>query len=93
MRLARYLNVRINKQVGLECAMTDGWLEEDMAPNSYDDGILSEMEDGLANFHNMIRANLPVTRLLDPPPPGRLAETNQRMLRDVRARSRRGAAT
>jgi len=93
MRLARYLNVRINKQVGLEDDMIIDWVKDGLASSSYDAGILSEMEDGLANFHNMIRANLPVTRLREPPPPGRLAETNQRMLGDITATSRPAAKT
>jgi len=81
MRVLRYLNYRINRQVSAE----DRWLSErvqsTIASQGYDPGPLSSHENALVDFHDRIRAVCPVVALDQPPEPGTLRRRNEQLLR------------
>ncbi len=81
MRLLRYLNQRINRQVSAE----DRWLSErvqsTIASQGYEPGPLSSYEGALVDFHDRIRAACPVATSDQPPAPGTMRARNDDLLR------------
>lgn len=77
MRLARYLSVRINRQVQNEDNALTRSVQGGFASSAYTAGVLSEREVVVKGFQDWIRARLPVARLLQPPPRGTLAMHNR----------------
>ncbi|MCI0428927.1 MAG: aromatic ring-hydroxylating dioxygenase subunit alpha [Rhodospirillales bacterium] len=81
MRLLRYLNQRINRQVSAE----DRWLSErvqsTIASQGYEPGPLSSYEGALVDFHDRIRAACPVATSDQPPAPGTMRTRNDDLLR------------
>ena len=67
MRLMRYLGSRLNAQVNAE----DRWLCERVAQGlrspTYTPGPLSDLERWMSEFHDLLRARIPETRLAAPP--------------------------
>ncbi len=67
MRLMRYLGSRLNTQVNAE----DRWLCERVAQGlrspTYTPGPLSDLEAWMGEFHELLRARIPETRLPSPP--------------------------
>lgn len=79
MRAARYLNNRINTQVGREdVALVEG-VQAGLASRSYDVGLLSDKEQRLREFHGLIRSMIPVAGCRARPAPGTLAHCNRRL--------------
>jgi phenylpropionate dioxygenase-like ring-hydroxylating dioxygenase large terminal subunit/AcrR family transcriptional regulator len=76
MRAARWLNERINRQVWLEDRNLVFWADSGLRSSSYQAGVLSDKESAVGQFHNLIRAALPVARTKIPPAPGRVVEVN-----------------
>lgn len=67
MRVLRALGQRINRQVNNE----DKWLcervQQGLASSSYQPGPLSNIERWMQEFHGLLRARIPETRLSAPP--------------------------
>ncbi len=80
VRAARYLNGRINQQVGAEDQRLVSWLREGMRSSVYPRNVLSDLEAGVRAFHDEIRGLLPVARLERAPPVGTLAQRNAEMM-------------
>ena len=67
IRVARYLNSRINRQVTLEDKELSERVQKGLATRGYQPGPLSTLEAGILDFHNRIRAVIPETRLASEP--------------------------
>ncbi len=73
-KLLRYLNSRINRQVGLEDRQLSERVQLGLRSFGYEPGPLSQYEYAVKDFHDRIRAACPVTTLAAPPPPGKLRQ-------------------
>jgi phenylpropionate dioxygenase-like ring-hydroxylating dioxygenase large terminal subunit len=82
LRLARYLNYRINREVQREDEVLVASVQQGLASRSYTSGIFSEKEAALRQMHEMVRSAVPVARLNQPPAPGTMAAVNAEMGRD-----------
>ena len=80
MRAARWLNARINEQVWKEDLNFCFWTDAGVRSSSYAGGPLSEREIGVRDFHDRVRALLPVARRPRAPAIGRVAEVNADLL-------------
>ncbi|HEX3430760.1 MAG TPA: aromatic ring-hydroxylating dioxygenase subunit alpha [Rhizomicrobium sp.] len=67
IRLARYLNWRINRQVNAEDSLLIARVQAGMSSSSYSSGPLSKMEVCLAAFARRLRDTVPDARLEFPP--------------------------
>ncbi|MEM7561545.1 MAG: aromatic ring-hydroxylating dioxygenase subunit alpha [Pseudomonadota bacterium] len=79
MLKARELNQQINTEVGGEDIQLIEWVAEGMRSSAFDGLILSDLEVGVAAFHNKMRDILPVTRLQSAPEEGTLRAVNEQM--------------
>ena len=79
MQRARELNQQINTEVGGEDIQLIEWVAEGMRSKAFDGLILSDLEVGVAAFHNKMREILPVTRLESSPQEGTLRQVNEQM--------------
>lgn len=79
MQRARALNREINMGVGEEDIRLVKWAAEGMRSQAFDGLLLSDLELGVASFHNRLRQLLPVVTLTQAPPGGSLREVNARM--------------
>jgi len=77
MKAAQFLNYRINTQVQSEDDELVRSVQVGLASESYSGGILSEKEVCLRQFHDMVRALLPVARLPEPPEAGTMWTMNE----------------
>jgi len=82
MKLARFLNQRINDITTEEDAQLIKWSWEGMRSSAYDDFLLSDLELGVKHFHDELRAKLPVLNRTSPPPLGTVAKVNAEMAAD-----------
>ncbi len=73
---AQFLNRRINAQVQREDEVLVASVQEGLASRSYVSGILSEKEICLRQFHDLVRAALPVAGLKQAPEPGGMARAD-----------------
>ncbi|MBS0580454.1 MAG: aromatic ring-hydroxylating dioxygenase subunit alpha [Proteobacteria bacterium] len=71
MRIVRYLNARINRQVQREDEFLCTRVQEGLASPSYEPGPLSSIEGWMLQFHDLLRARIPEARL--PSAPARFA--------------------
>jgi hypothetical protein len=76
IRAARWLNLRINKQVQLEDEVLIHSVQGGLATSAYGYGYLSEKEACVRQFHDMVRTRIPVAKLPAPPAPGSMAAAN-----------------
>lgn len=67
MTVVRYLNGRINRQVGREDDKFCYWADAGLKSSSYHGGPLSDKEVAVRQFHDRIRELLPVARRPHPP--------------------------
>ena len=67
MRLVRWLGNRINRQVNREDRALCERLQRGIADSAYRPGPLSQIETWMREFHDLLRARIPETRLPDPP--------------------------
>jgi len=67
MRVLRYLNARINRQVQREDETLCKRVQRGLASGSYVPGPLSEHESCMVDFHDLIRAAIPAVRSPVPP--------------------------
>ena len=80
MQKARELNQAINLGVGNEDIQLIEWVAEGMRSRAFDGLLLSDLEVGVASFHNALRDVLPVLNLEQPPEPGTLRRINAELL-------------
>ena len=67
MRVVRYLNARINRQVQREDEFLCTRVQRGLASSSYQPGPLSKLESCMFEFHEMIRERIPEARLASAP--------------------------
>jgi phenylpropionate dioxygenase-like ring-hydroxylating dioxygenase large terminal subunit len=80
MKVLRYLNARINAQVGLEDQQLSERVQMGMRNFGFEPGPLSDYEHAIKDFHDRIRAACPVTTLPAAPAEGTLRARNAAML-------------
>jgi phenylpropionate dioxygenase-like ring-hydroxylating dioxygenase large terminal subunit len=71
MRIARYLSVRINRQIQREDEFLCRRVQQGLASSSYEPGPLSTLENCMLEFHELLREKIPEVRL--PSAPARFA--------------------
>ncbi len=79
MRAARYLNIRINRQVGLEDVELVEGVQAGLGSRSYAIGRLSRKEARVRQFHDLIRQRIPVAACVEAPEAGTVAVRNRQM--------------
>ena len=67
MRIVRWLGNRINMQVNKEDRMLCERLQRGLGDSSYRPGPLSDIEQWMHEFHDLLRARIPEFRLPSPP--------------------------
>jgi phenylpropionate dioxygenase-like ring-hydroxylating dioxygenase large terminal subunit len=67
MRIARYLNMRINRQVQREDEFLCRRVQQGLASGSYEPGPLSRLENCMLEFHDLLRERIPEVCLPEPP--------------------------
>jgi phenylpropionate dioxygenase-like ring-hydroxylating dioxygenase large terminal subunit len=77
MQAARWLNMRINTQTGLEDRHLVEGVQAGLGSLGYSAGPLSGREARVKQFHDMIRAAIPVASLEAPPASGDMDDTNR----------------
>ena len=85
MRIARYLNFRINRDVNVEDKDLIERVQDGMGSSVYTTGPLGSHEVCLRNMARQMRQVLPVSKLAEPPPPGTVAARNREMSADAPA--------
>jgi len=76
---AEFLSTRINTQVQAEDNELTRSVQQGLKSSAYQLGILSSKEVVVRGFHDWIRAQLPVSRLLRAPPVGTAGDFNKRL--------------
>jgi len=71
MRVLRYLNARINRQVQREDEFLCRRVQQGIASESYEPGPLSRLENCMFEYHDLLRERIPEARL--PAAPARFA--------------------
>ncbi len=79
-RAARYLGLRIDRQTSAEDQQLTVWSNESMKSKAFDGFHLSDLEYGVRQHHDKVRALIPVATLESAPPEGRIAAINRDML-------------
>jgi phenylpropionate dioxygenase-like ring-hydroxylating dioxygenase large terminal subunit len=69
-RAARYLAHRIDRMTGAEDTQLIKWSWEATRSSGYRGAILSDLEQGVCDWHDLLRAEIPAMRE-EAPPPGR----------------------
>jgi phenylpropionate dioxygenase-like ring-hydroxylating dioxygenase large terminal subunit len=80
MRLARYLADRIDRVTSREDIELIQWSWEAMQSSGFRRVILSDLEHGVRQYHDQLRALIPVMTLDAPPAPGTLKQTNDALI-------------
>lgn len=80
MRAARYLNLRINREVSAEDLALCRAVDAGVRSTGYRGGYLSDLEAGVRAHQARIAALIPVSRRAAAPAPGTLAALNTEML-------------
>jgi phenylpropionate dioxygenase-like ring-hydroxylating dioxygenase large terminal subunit/AcrR family transcriptional regulator len=75
-KAARWLCSRLNSRVQAEDEILTESVQHGLASGAYTQGILSSKEVVLAGFQDWVRQRLPVTRLVEAPAKGTVAERN-----------------
>lgn len=75
-RAARYLAVRIDRETSAEDQQLSIWSNESMKSSGFDGFHLSDLEWGLRNHHDGLRALMPVLRLAEAPPEAEIRARN-----------------
>ena len=81
-KVLRYLNARINTQVGLEDQQLSERVQAGMRSFGYEPGPLSSYEHCIKDFHDRVRMACPVTTLSQAPAEGALRQKDAE-LRDA----------
>jgi phenylpropionate dioxygenase-like ring-hydroxylating dioxygenase large terminal subunit len=81
MKVLRYLNARINRQVSAEDKQLSERVQVGLGTHGFEFGPLSSYEGCIHDFHDRVRAACPVTLLEQAPSQGALRRVNEEMLR------------
>ncbi len=81
MKVLRYLNARINRQVSAEDKELSERVQIGLNSHGFEFGPLSSYEGCIHDFHDRVRAACPVAALPQPPMQGSLRRVNDEMLR------------
>jgi len=92
LRVLRYLNNRINRQVTDEDRTLSERVQAGLASHGYEPGPLSSYEYAIHDFHDRVRAACPVTLLPKAPRAGTVRQRNEDMLAET-AREAKAPAT
>ena len=79
MKVLRYLNARINRQVSAEDKMLCERVQSGLTSYGFEFGPLSSYEHCIHDLHNRVRAACPVTQLASAPTSGTLRQRNEEM--------------
>jgi phenylpropionate dioxygenase-like ring-hydroxylating dioxygenase large terminal subunit len=79
-KVARYLAHRIDRVTGAEDAQLIKWSWESMQSSGFSSMILSDLEAGVRDYHDKLRATIPVAALADEPARGQVETINQTLL-------------
>jgi phenylpropionate dioxygenase-like ring-hydroxylating dioxygenase large terminal subunit len=82
MKVVRYLNARINAQVGHEDRELSERVQVGMRTYGFEPGPLSNYEHAIKDLHDRVRSACPVTTLQEAPPDGTVRQRNAAMLAD-----------
>jgi phenylpropionate dioxygenase-like ring-hydroxylating dioxygenase large terminal subunit len=91
-RVARYLAHRIDKMTGAEDVQLIKWSWEAMQSSGFHGMILSDLEAGVRDYHDMLRYAIPVTALADEPPGGQMMTVNASLMATSNRDERRVAS-
>jgi len=80
MKVLRYLNARINRQVGAEDKMLCERVQVGLNSHGFEFGPLSSYEHCIHDLHDRVRAACPVTQLAEAPLSGTLRQRNAQLL-------------
>ena len=80
MRVARYLSYRIDRETSAEDQQLTIWSNESMKSMAFDGFHLSDLEYGVRQHHDKLRALLPVATLDEAPPEADVGDVNKFML-------------
>lgn len=79
-KVARYLAHRIDRVTGAEDTQLIKWSWESMQSSGFSNMILSDLEAGVRDYHDALRATIPVSALIDEPAKGQVETINQTLL-------------
>lgn len=79
-KVARYLAYRIDRVTGEEDAQLIKWSWESMQSSGFSSMILSDLEVGVRDYHDTLRATIPVAALATEPAKGQIETINQTLL-------------
>ena len=82
-RAARYLSRRIDQITGEQDGNLVQWMQEAVRSSAYPRKNLSQLEQGVADFHEDLRRRIPVMAFETAPSPGLLNATNERLKNSV----------
>lgn len=80
MQVARYLSYRIDRETSAEDQQLTIWSNESMKSMAFDGFHLSDLEYGVRQHHDKLRALLPVATLDEAPPEADVGDVNKIML-------------
>jgi phenylpropionate dioxygenase-like ring-hydroxylating dioxygenase large terminal subunit len=80
MKVLRYLNARINRQVSAEDKTLSERVQIGLNSHGFEFGPLSSIESCIHDFHDRVRAACPVADLPEAPAQGSLRRMNEEML-------------
>ena len=80
MKVLRYLNARINRQVSAEDKILSERVQLGLASHGFEFGPLSSYEGCIHDFHDRVRAACPVAGLAEAPAQGSLRRVNAELL-------------
>jgi len=81
MKVLRYLNERINRQVGNEDKSLCERVQKGLESHGFEFGPISSYEHCIEDFHKRVRAACPITQLAQAPESGSLRARNAELLR------------
>jgi hypothetical protein len=79
-KIARYLAYRIDRTTGAEDTQLIRWSWEAMQSSGFSGMILSDLEAGVRDYHDLLRRTVPVTALEQEPPRGQVITVNQSLM-------------
>jgi hypothetical protein len=80
MKVLRYLNARINRQVSAEDKELSERVQVGLNSHGFEFGPLSSIESCIHDFHDRVRAACPVAELDQAPAQGSVRRVNDEML-------------
>ncbi len=83
VKLARYLNHRINRITDQEDKSFVSWVQTGFESSVFPQSQLSSLEHGVRHLHKRIQALIPAAMLANEPPTGSIAATNEQMRQAV----------